>query len=81
MPQPALHQLLITSVRYSADEGKRAGFIDGMESPHLLVDVAVGLGADSARDKSRRMLQTVKHDLYHELVRTLSKPCHFHSHL
>ena len=41
-----------------------AGFIDGVESPHLLVDVAAGLGADSARDKRRRMLQTVKHDLY-----------------
>ena len=69
--QPAVHLMLITAQRYSADGGKSAGFID-MVTPGVcnLVDAAAKLGVESAGD-----LETfrTKYDLYHDLYRTLTQ--------
>lgn len=81
LSQPDLHHMLVTSLRYSAEDGKRAGFIDMVTSPRQLVSAAVGLGADAAKGKNRRTLLSVKQSCYHELCQTLAKPCQFHSNL
>lgn len=69
-------------VRYSAEEGKEAGFIDRVVPPHQVVTEAMRMAADVARtEKNRNTLQKVKQDIYHELCRILNKPAQLLSNL
>ena len=81
--QPALHHLVITGERYSAESGKRAGFIHQVAPKGSdITDAARRLGAEPAsKGLDRRTLRMVKNDMYRDLCQTLMQPSQFHSHL
>lgn len=71
----------MTAKRYSAEEGKAAGFIDEVSRANNLLTTAVRIGADSAEEMDLQKLSTMKHSMYRDLCQVLDQPCQFYSNL
>lgn len=83
VPQPTVHQMIITARHFSAAAGKEAGFIHQVSTQDGLLDAALKLGAESANSVDSRTLGTIKCDMYHDLCGMLTQqaPDQFQSHL
>ena len=83
MSQPQIHHLIIGSVRFTANSGHEAGFINEVSQPQALYQVAheIGKKACHAQKLDRTSLANTKELFYSDLYQTLLKPCYFYSYL
>ena len=80
--QPALHHIVVNAQKYTASDGKSAGFI-AVVTPggSSLVESAAKVGAESAAKGYALSLQTMKREMYHDLYQTLTQSISFSSNL